>query len=159
MGLRDIAAGAAGHCGFHRPGRCLAAIPGLFLSAGVALACEGVCAMPIDGPAVPVPVPAYPGGGHCILDPDRVTIRDAGMGRAVVTYYNSGFGCSGGLSEVMTTPDGVSVRVVITVNADADAERERIVVIPLTDGMFAFPPEADLKDGETVEIVVMGGLA
>lgn len=32
MGLRDVAAGAAGHCGFHRPGRCLAAIPGLFVS-------------------------------------------------------------------------------------------------------------------------------
>ncbi len=129
--------------------------------AGVADAggCGGVCVMPIEGPAVPVPVPAYPGGGHCLLDPDRVTIRDAGHGRAVVTYYNSGFGCSGGLNEVMTTPDGVSVRVVIDVNADRDAERERITVIPQTDGMFAFPPEADLKDGETVEIIVMGGMA
>jgi hypothetical protein len=106
-----------------------------------------------------VPQPAYPGCGHCILDPDRVTIRDAGHWRAVVTYYNSGFGCSGGLSEIMTTPAGVSVRVVISVNADAGAEKERIVVIPQTDGMMAFPPEADLKDGETVEIIVMGGLA
>lgn len=100
-----------------------------------------------------------PAASECRFDPDHVSIADAGVGRAVVTYYNSAAGCSGGVNRILITPAGIEVRVVITVNVDATAERERIVVIPQTDGFFAFPPEADLRDGETVEIIVMGGLA
>jgi hypothetical protein len=116
-----------------------------------------VCAMVIDVQEMP-PMPPY-GSGHCVVDPDRVEVVDDGIGKAVVTYYNSGFGCSTGMNEVITTPGGVSVRIVIDVNADADATKERITVIPQTEGMFAFPPVEEIKDGEEVEILVMGGMS
>jgi len=116
-----------------------------------------VCALVIQVQEMP-PMPPY-GSAPCVMDPDRVTIKDAGIGRAVVTYYNSGFGCSGGMNEVLTSPNGVSVRVVIDVNTDADHEREKITVIPQTEGMFAFPPAEEIKDGEEIEILVMGGMA
>ena len=102
--------------------------------------------------------PAY-AQSNCTIDPDKVTFSDAGEGRAVVTYYNSGAGCSGGMNKVMTTPRGIVARVIIDVNVDPQGGLERVTVIPETDGFFAFPPEAELQDGATVEIVVMGGMA
>ena len=76
-----------------------------------------------------------------------------------MTYYNSAEQCSGGLNQVVTTPGGITVRVIIDVNVDDFAAKERITVLPQTEGYFAFPPSEDLRDGETVEIIVMGGMA
>lgn len=115
-----------------------------------------VCAMLIAGPVEPVPLAPF-SGGNCYADPDRVEIADAGIGRAIVTYYNSGFGCSGGMDEIITSPDGIRVHVRIEINANGDMER--ITITPETEGMFAFPPFEEIKDGEETQIVVMGGLS
>lgn len=96
---------------------------------------------------------------RCKLDPEIVTFEDAGEGRAILFYYNSGAGCSGGLNEIRTTPNGISVRIVITVNVDENGEKEHVVVYPQTLGMYAYPPEQELKDGESIQIIVSGGTA
>lgn len=85
---------------------------------------------------------------------DAIGIRDAGEGKAIVTYYNSEERCSGGMDLVLTSQNGISVRVIVEVGPD----EEFIVVIPLNEGMMSDPPEAYVIDGAGVDIVVMGGL-
>lgn len=96
---------------------------------------------------------------ECRFDPDSVTIRDDGPGRAIVTYRNSAAGCSEGESRILTSAAGIKVRVVIDVNVDDEAELERIDVFPQDRSMLAFPPRDEIRDGETTEIVVQGGMA
>jgi hypothetical protein len=115
-----------------------------------------VCALLIAGPVKPVPLAPF-SGGHCYADPDRLEIADAGMGRAIVTYYNSGFGCSVPMDKTMTSPNGVTVHVRIETNANGD--RERITVTPQTEGMFADPPVDEIKDGEETRVVIQGGMS
>lgn len=96
---------------------------------------------------------------RCKLDPEIITFEDAGYGRAILFYYNSGAGCSGTFNKIMTTAKGISARVVIDVNVDKDGEKEKVTVYPQTDGMYAFPPEQELKDGESVQTIVTGGIS
>ena len=102
--------------------------------------------------------PAFAQAPRCVV-PDYVTIRDEGMGVAVVTYHNSADGCSNGVNPYLVSPNGITVRVIIDVNADPDAELENIRVLPQDTGYSAYPPELDVKDGETVEIMVLTGLS
>jgi hypothetical protein len=91
--------------------------------------------------------------------PDRITIADDGPGRAIVTFYNSINDCSNNLDRVMTTENGIAVRVIITVGGADTEYRERITLEPQDPMMMAFPPEGDLLDGEERRFVVQGGVS
>jgi hypothetical protein len=93
------------------------------------------------------------------LPPDVLEIRDDGDGRAIVTYGNSVNNCSMEQNRILTSPNGIEVRVRIELLGREDEFRERITLEPLTDGMFAIPPEGDLLDGETREFLIQGGIS
>lgn len=110
----------------------------------------------LAGPAAAQSFPTTPS----VCEPDRLEIRDAGEGRAIVTYYNSVQQCSMGLTRVMTSPNGVQVEVTIKVNStDVDGGRERITLSPIDPQMMALPPDGLLLDGETREFLIQGGLS
>lgn len=91
--------------------------------------------------------------------PDEITIRDAGEGKAIVTYSNSVNQCSKEYIGRLVSPNGITVDVRIELLGKRDDYRERIILMPVDPDMMAFPPEGDLLDGETREFVIMGGLA
>ena len=113
-----------------------------------ALALLPSVAMAQDMPFVP----------SCIIQ-DSISIRDEGMGVAVVTYYNSVESCSQEFSTTLTSEAGVEVKVQISIGGEEDDYREIINLTPLTDGMMAYPPDGKLLDGETQEFYIMGGLS
>lgn len=90
---------------------------------------------------------------------DVITIEDYGPGRAIVTYTNSYNNCSGEVLLDGVTDAGIKVRVTIHLGGNHNEYRETIIVKPLDLGMEAFPPSAEVLDGETVEIIVQGGLS
>lgn len=103
---------------------------------------------------VSAPAFAQNNAGGCMV-PDVLEIRDLGEGMAVVEYRNSAERCSGGGSKTLTSPAGIAVDVTITVGEGP----ERIEVIPHDPGFHASPPEADVEDGERIDILIMGGLS
>ena len=105
------------------------------------------------------PAPAQPVGGSTCSPPDEITIRDDGVGKAIVTYSNSVNQCSVPLIKRLVSPQGIAVDVRIDLLGDDHERRERITLSPVDADMMAFPPEGDLLDGETREFVIMGGLA
>lgn len=105
------------------------------------------------------PATAQPYGGSACTPPDELTIRDDGVGKAIVTYSNSVNQCSVPLIKRLVSPNGIAVDVRIDVLGDDHQRRERITLSPVEAGMMAFPPEGDLLDGESREFVIMGGLA
>lgn len=105
------------------------------------------------------PAIAQPYGSSTCSPPDEITIRDAGIGKAIVTYSNSVNQCSVPLIRRLVSPQGIAVDVRIDLLGDAHERRERITLIPVEADMMAFPPEGDLLDGESREFVIMGGLA
>ena len=115
-----------------------------------------VCAMPI-GDVDAQSFPTTPS----VCEPDRLEIRDAGAGRAIVTYYNSAQQCSTGVTDkILTTPNGIEVSVTVKVNStENEGGREAITLDPLDPSMFAFPPSGLLLDGETQEFLAEGGMS
>jgi hypothetical protein len=105
------------------------------------------------------PAPAQPYGSSACTPPDKITIRDDGIGRAIVTYSNSVSQCSVPLIRRLTSPQGIAVDVRIDLLGDDHERRERITLTPVEADMMAFPPEGDLLDGESREFIIMGGLA
>jgi hypothetical protein len=103
--------------------------------------------------------PAQPSGSSACTPPDEITIRDDGIGKAIVTYSNSVNQCSVPLIRRLVSPQGIAVDVRIDLLGDEHERRERITLNPVDADMMAFPPEGDLLDGESREFVIMGGLA
>jgi len=97
-----------------------------------------------------------PSGPGC-NEPDRIIISDLYPGAVGVFYSNSVCGRSEGMSELFTTPGGVTLRIVIDVNVDGEAQSERITVYPKTPGYFADPGPTDVPDGGSVTIYVTQG--
>jgi hypothetical protein len=91
--------------------------------------------------------------------PDSITIRDAGEGRAILTYSNSVDQCSAELVKTLTSPNGIAVEVQITLGGKENEYRERIELRPLTDGYFAVEPEGELLDGEVRDFLIVGGVS
>jgi hypothetical protein len=111
----------------------------------------------LAGPAAAQYFPSPAPTPNCV---DALTIEDAGEGRAVVRYYNHVNGCSTGYTDkILTTPNGISVSVDVQVNAGGAENQEGIWVTPLDEGMHAYPPEGLVIDGDTLEIIVQGGLS
>lgn len=102
---------------------------------------------------------AWGQGSYVCTPPDRLTIADDGPGRAIVTYYNSVNDCSNNVDRVLTSENGIAVRVVIEVGGEEIEYRERITLEPQDPNMMAFPPEQDLLDGEERRFVIQGGLS
>ena len=91
-------------------------------------------------------------------EPARLIIEDIAPGAVGVFYSNSVCGLSEGLNEVITTPAGVTMRIVIDVNVEGEAMSERIVVYPKTPGYFADPNvPMDVIDGGSITIYVTQG--
>ena len=105
------------------------------------------------------PAIAQPYGSSTCAPPDELTIRDDGLGKAIVTYSNSVNQCSVPLIRRLVSPRGIAVDVRIDLLGDAHERRERITLQPVAVDMMAFPPEGDLLDGESQEFIIMGGLA
>jgi hypothetical protein len=91
--------------------------------------------------------------------PDVWSIRDAGPGKAIVTYSNSVNRCSAEVRERLRSPNGIEVDIHIQITGMDNDYRERITLNPVEAYMMSFPPEGDLIDGETQEFIIMGGLA
>lgn len=91
--------------------------------------------------------------------PDRISIADDGPGRAIVTYYNSINDCSSNVDRVLTSDNGIAVRVIIEVGGEDINYRESIKLEPQDPNMMAFPPEGELFDGEERRFVIQGGLS
>jgi hypothetical protein len=108
----------------------------------------------LAGPALP-----QPSGSSACTPPDEITIRDDGIGKAIVTYSNSVNQCSVPLIRRLVSPQGIAVDVRIDLLGDEHERRERITLHPVEADMMAFPPEGDLLDGESREFIIMGGLA
>jgi hypothetical protein len=106
-----------------------------------------------------LPAAAQPYGSSTCTPPDEITIRDDGIGKAIVTYSNSVNQCSVPLIRRLVSPNGIAVDVRIDLLGDEHERRERITLHPVDADMMAFPPEGDLLDGETAEFIIMGGLA
>ncbi len=102
---------------------------------------------------------AWSQGSYSCTPPDRLTIADDGQGRAIVTYYNSVNDCSNNVDRVLTSDNGIAVRVTIEVGGEEVEYRERITLEPQDPNMMAFPPQQDLLDGEERRFVVQGGLS
>lgn len=86
----------------------------------------------------------------CERNPDRYELTDAGPGRAILYYYNSSDLCTHDeWPLVLTTEAGISVRVFIEV-----ADAETIRVVPENPSFLAYPQEAEVKDGDDVEIII-----
>lgn len=83
-------------------------------------------------------------------------IEDDGPHRAIVTYYNSKEQCSRFIDEVITSDNGIEVRVIINVGDDGQTG-ETITVIPMSEQYMAFPADRYVEDGETTTIIVQGG--
>jgi hypothetical protein len=105
------------------------------------------------------PAIAQPYGSSTCSPPDEITIRDDGVGKAIVTYSNSVNQCSVPLIKRLVSPNGIAVDVRIDLLGDDHERRERITLTPVDADMMAFPPEGDLLDGESQEFIIMGGLA
>jgi hypothetical protein len=105
------------------------------------------------------PAAAQPVGSSTCSPPDEITIRDDGVGKAIVTYSNSVNQCSVPLIKRLVSPNGIAVDVRIDLLSDDHERRERITLSPVDADMMAFPPEGDLLDGESQEFIIMGGLA
>ena len=119
-------------------------------------ACIIACVMFIADDARPQSFPTTPS----VCPPDRLEIRDAGEGQAIVTYYNSAQQCSMGLTRVLTSPNGIQVEVTIKVNpVEVEEGRESITLSPIDPQMMSFPPDGLLRDGETQEFLIQGGLS
>jgi hypothetical protein len=106
-----------------------------------------------------LPAAAQPYNGSTCTPPDEITIRDDGIGKAIVTYSNSVNQCSVPLIRRLVSPHGIEVDVRIDLLGDDHDRRERITLTPVEPSMMAFPPEGDVLDGESREFVIMGGLA
>lgn len=107
--------------------------------------------------SAPAAAQYFPNTATCPAD--ILEIRDAGEGRAVVTYHNGAGQCSTGVTDkILTTPNGISVSVTITVN-EGDTDKEGIVITPRDPGFQSFPPDGLLTDGETGEFLIQGGLS
>jgi hypothetical protein len=107
-------------------------------------------------------IPAFPqpSNNSACTPPDEITIRDDGIGKAIVTYSNSVNQCSVAVDGLrLTSPNGIEVDVWIDLLGDDHQRRERITIIPVSPEMMAFPPEGELLDGESQEFLIMGGLA
>ena len=102
---------------------------------------------------------AYSQGFYRCEPPDRITIEDDGPGRAIVTFYNSINDCSNNMDRVMTSDDGIAVRVIIKVGSADNDYRETITLEPQDPVMMAYPPEGDLLDGEERRFIIQGGLS
>lgn len=98
---------------------------------------------PYDRPNVPT----------CIQQ-DWLHIEDDGPEKAILIYSNSIESCSVPGTSTYTAPNGISVRVTIIVD-----DAETIIIEPVDPNFMAFPPEADVKDGNKIEIIIMGGLS
>ena len=106
------------------------------------------------------PAAAQPVGSSTCSPPDEITIRDDGLGKAIVTYSNSVNQCSVAVDGLrLTSPNGISVDVWIDLLGDDHQRRERITIIPVSPEMMACPPQGDLLVGESQEFIIMGGLA
>ena len=84
---------------------------------------------------------------------DVLIIEDNGPNRAIITYTNNVKKCSDNVYTTLTTPNGISARVQVRVG---DAE---VITVEPSNQLFAYPPTADVLDGETIEIHIMGGLS
>jgi hypothetical protein len=110
-------------------------------------------ATPAHAQYFPSPAPTP----NCV---DTLTIEDAGEGRAIIRYYNHVSGCSTGYTDkILTTPNGISVSIDVVVNAGGAENQEGITITPLDEGMQAFPPDGLVVDGDTLEIIVQGGVS
>lgn len=101
--------------------------------------------------------PSTAASPHCT---DTLTIEDAGEGRAIVTYHNHVAGCSTGYTDrILTSPNGISVSIDVVVNAGGAENQEGITITPLDATMMAFPPDGLVVDGDTLEIIIQGGVS
>ena len=100
--------------------------------------------------------PHHMGGAGC-MEKDQLVIADVGLGEVEVWYANSACNSSEGFNEVVSSPSGVQMRVIIDINVDGN--KELIWVIPMTDGYFAFPPKVEVLDGESAVVRVLAGMA
>jgi hypothetical protein len=91
------------------------------------------------------------------LHSDQLGIADAGIGRAIVTYYNHVSACSRSVDLVLRSRAGIEVRVVITIGSRTDGFRETITLTPLDPQMMALPAEGRLLDGESGAFLIQGG--
>lgn len=85
---------------------------------------------------------------------DWLSIEDDGEGKAIVTYLNSIEECSSPVTLKLVSPNGIAVKVTIIIG-----DAETIILEPVDSNYMSFPPEADLKDGETKTFVIMGGMS
>jgi hypothetical protein len=102
---------------------------------------------------------AWGQGMYSCTPPDRLAIDDDGQGRAIVTYYNSVNDCSNNVDRVLTSKNGISVRVIIVIGSEADEYREIITLTPQDPNMMAIPPVGELLDGEERRFLIQGGLS
>lgn len=93
------------------------------------------------------------------VPPDRLEIADDGPDRAIVTFYNSINDCSKGSDFVITSDNGVAVRVIIEIGGAGNEYREVIRLVPEDPMYMAFPPEGELLDGEEKHFLIQGGLS
>lgn len=106
------------------------------------------------------PAHAEPPGGNTFCEPpDKWSIRDDGPDRAILTYSNSEAGCSTNVDTMLTSENGIQVRVIILANPADASGAERFDAVPQDPNMMAFPPSVDVADGDTQEIVVQGGMS
>lgn len=102
--------------------------------------------------------PAFAQAPRC-LEPDHVSLRDDGPGRAILLFRNSADQCSSTVNTILTTRAGISVRVTIDPNGDPGASLEIIRALPQNPGFSAFPGRAEVKDGEEIEIEIVMGVS
>jgi hypothetical protein len=102
--------------------------------------------------------PAFAQAPRC-LEPDHVSIRDDGPGRAILLFRNSADECSVTFNQVVTSKNGIAVRVVIDPNGDPAASLEIIRAHPQNPGFEAYPDRGEVKDGDQIEIVIVMGMS
>ena len=90
---------------------------------------------------------------------DRLTVEDRAPGIVVVRFQNGSYCTFRESPDVFTTARGVQVKVRISINPVQGRQDDRLIVTPLTEGYKATPPEIDIPEGETGEILVMVGMS
>jgi hypothetical protein len=100
-----------------------------------------------------MPAPNYP---DCTQEQNRdvLTIEDDGTAVAVLTYGNAAEQCSAPVDQIMTAPNGIQARVVVSVGATGDT-REHLTVTPTDPAYIAVPDRLALIDGETGRVRIM----
>lgn len=83
---------------------------------------------------------------------DWIGIEDEGHGIAVVTYSNSIESCSEKLDMIITSPNGISVRVQIIIGG-----AETIIITPQDPTYRSDPNKADVEDGDKEIFYITGG--